>query len=122
MGSWTSEEMYPGTWVASSESGWMNSEIFYQWFSDFCAKIDQRPILLIFDGHKSHITYNLIRKARAEQVHLLKLPPHTTDRLQPLDVVCFRPLKVRWDKELSAWNTQHHGAKIPKREFIELVG
>ena len=42
-----------------------------------------------------------------EQIDLLRLPPHTTDRLQPLDVVCFKSLKTRWDKELARWSREN---------------
>ena len=100
----------------------MTAQVFYAWFEDFCKKVEQRPLLLVFDGHSSHVTYNVIKKAREEQVHLLKLPPHTTDRLQPLDVVCFKPLKVCWDKKIASWNTATHSKRIPKAEFIGLVG
>ena len=50
------------------------------------------PILLIYDGHGSHTTLDWITLARANNIILYCLPPHTTHWLQPLDVGCFGPL------------------------------
>ena len=54
------------------------------------------PILLIYDGHGSHTTLDWITLARANNIILYCLPPHTTHRLQPLDVGCFGPLQIAW--------------------------
>ena len=54
------------------------------------------PILLIYDGHGSHTTLSWIDHAHANNMILYCLPPHTTHRLQPLDVGCFGPLQIAW--------------------------
>lgn len=113
---------YPGTQISVTENGWMTSDAFYSWFEKFCEIITQRPLLLIYDGHSSHIQLKLILKARQEQISLLKLPPHTTDRLQPLDVCCFKPLKTKWDKKINEWSSMNHARRITKPEFIVLTG
>lgn len=119
---WLTTEGYPGTLIARSKSGWMTSDVFYGWFQRFCRDVTQRPILLIYDGHSTHINLALINKAREENVTLIKLPPHTTDKLQPLDKCCFRPLKVAWDKAIHKWSQVHHARRLQKSEFIELTG
>jgi hypothetical protein len=43
-----------------------------------------KPILLIYDGHGSHNTLELIELAREHNIILFCLPPHTTHKLQPL--------------------------------------
>ncbi|KDR68191.1 hypothetical protein GALMADRAFT_32338, partial [Galerina marginata CBS 339.88] len=48
------------------------------------------------DGHGSHTTLEWINLARANNIILYCLPPHTTHRLQPLDVGCFGPLQTAW--------------------------
>ena len=68
-------------------------QVFYQWFEKFCSHITERPLLIIYDGHLSHVSISLIEKARQEDITILKLPPHVTDNIQPLDVSCFGPLK-----------------------------
>ena len=122
MSDWYTADAYPGTEITASENGWMTSEIFLSWFENFCKNVTQRPLMLIYDGHSTHVNYKLIKKARDEQVTLLKLPSHTTDKLQPLDVCCFRPLKTQWDKAIAKWTKEHNARRISKMEFIKLVG
>jgi hypothetical protein len=52
------------------------------------------------DRHTSHIGVGLIENARKENVVILKLPPHTSHVLQPMDLCVFRPLKLKWDEEI----------------------
>jgi len=75
------------TLFANSVNGWINSDLFFQWFEFFLANIPPtRPMLLIMDGHGSHISIELIELARSKDIYLLCLPSHTTHVLQPLDV------------------------------------
>ena len=66
-----------------SHNGWMTEETFLDWMhSQFIACIpDECPILIILDGHSSHISYEIHLLAIQHQIHLLKLPPHTTHGL-----------------------------------------
>ena len=54
------------------------------------------PRLLIYDGHLSHLWYGTIKLAQTQNVTIMKIPPHTTDLLQPLDVSIFKSLKDSW--------------------------
>ena len=39
-----------------SDSGWVNSELFFKWFKFFIKSIPtSRPVLLLLDGHASHV-------------------------------------------------------------------
>jgi len=84
-------ENYP--WLYANKSGWMDSSTFYRWFEEWELKTRSygdddvlEPRLLIYDGHLSHVLYGTIELSRANKVSIIKLPPHTTDLLQPLDV------------------------------------
>lgn len=88
--------------VANSESGWTDDEVGFKWFKECFVPQAQahnksaKPIVLIYDGHKSHTRLDWIEHGQANGVILYCLPPHTTHRLQPLDVGCFGPLQVAW--------------------------
>nr|CAH7744755.1 unnamed protein product [Callosobruchus chinensis] len=118
--SWKGNNDLPNTFYACSEKGWMTSQIFQEYFYKFCAFVKQRPILLIFDGHLSHLDVGTIEKAKAENITIIKLPAHTTDLLQPLDTCCFRPLKNLWDRELVSWQRENQ-RKLSKSEFVDLL-
>jgi len=93
------EGAVPGTLFRSSESGWINGELYIDWFKFFLQQIPAcRPVLLIQDGHTSHISIELIELAKANDVHLLYLALHTTHILQPLDVRVFKSFKSHFSK------------------------
>ena len=119
---WLTVKGYPGNQFSVTENGWMTGAVFLEWFKMFCDDVDQRPLLLIYDGHASRITLDLILHARDENVTLLKLPPHTTDKLQPLDVCVFKSLKTQWDIAIDRWSKENKAMRINKPEFIELTG
>ena len=52
--------------------------------------------LLLVDGHKSHMTLAVVTKAANLGVDIAVLPPHTTHRLQPLDVSVFKSFKTNF--------------------------
>ena len=95
----------PGTQFAMSPKGWINQEIFFNWLDFFIANIPSvRPVLLIYDGHASHLSIEVIEKARASDIHLLCLPSHCTHVLQPLDVSVMSSLKKHFEKALVSAN------------------
>ena len=63
-----------------SPADWMTQKTFNDWFKSlFLPSLPaERPILLILDGHNSHVTYELHCLAAANDVHLIRFPPHTT--------------------------------------------
>jgi hypothetical protein len=76
----------PGSLSICHKSGWM----LEKWFDHFVHHTQtskSNPVLLILDGHKTH-TQNIatIEKARQNGVTILCLPPHTSHRMQPLEV------------------------------------
>ena len=87
-----------------TESGWTDDEVCKQWFTKVfipwaqARNISGKPVLLISDGHGSHESNEMLEKAFACNILLLSLPPHTTHKLQPLDVGVFGPLQKAWGK------------------------
>lgn len=102
----------------------MTSEIFRNYFErSFLPHVTGKgPILVIYDGHASHIDNILIEKARNENVNILKLPAHTSHLLQPLDLAVFRSFKAIWDKKLTSWQKKHQGYRLTKKDFALLLG
>jgi hypothetical protein len=119
--SWQGQDVIKGTMYGRSESGWMTTEIFTSWFDCFISRVTQRPLLLIFDGHKTHLGLDFIHRARAENVTVIKLPSHTTSKLQPLDVSCFRPIKNEWDNQLIHKQRLNGFTSLSKSEFVDVL-
>lgn len=120
---WVGENALMETQYAVSDSGWMTSSIFEDFFISFIEKTDgTRPLLLILDGHLSHTSLKTVELAVQENITILKLPPHCTDLLQPLDVACFAPLKVQYEKQLNDF-MHKTGAREPLRKaaFVDML-
>ena len=62
----------------------------------------ENPIVVIADGHGSHMTLELIDFCREHHIVLVLRPPHTTHRLQGEDVKNFKNIKA--DLEISKGN------------------
>ncbi|XP_026728980.1 uncharacterized protein LOC113498807 [Trichoplusia ni] len=107
---------------AASKKGWMETDIFRNYMEKvFIPNLgDERPVLLIYDGHGSHVDISVVELATRNGVTILKLPPHTSHLLQPLDVCVFKSFKTRWDAKLVEWQRHNVGVKLPKKEFSKL--
>ena len=103
----------PGTGGTVSESGWSNSEIFELYLKDHFLKYAKGAhdgkILLLYDGHRSHISPRLIEWAVAHDIILFVLPPHTSHVLQPMDVGCFGPFSKIFKGECHKWQRLNGG-------------
>ena len=53
------------------------------------------------------------------RIIMLALPPHTTHRLQPLDVGFFKPLQTYYDRFIDRWLRQHPGRTFTEYQFAE---
>ena len=119
---WLGSESLKDTYFAASENGWMTTKIFHDWFTKFVKQVETRPLLLLFDGHLTHLSLATIDLAIEENISLVKLPAHCTDILQPLDVSCFSPLKQSYEKLLTEFVHRTGGRqKLSKPAFCNLI-
>ncbi|KAB0805315.1 hypothetical protein PPYR_02285 [Photinus pyralis] len=106
----------PGSIFGCNESGWMKLDMFERWFDhflNFTKPSKEEPVLLILDGHLSHTkNLNVVTKARENSVCILCLPPHTTHKLQPLDVGVMYPLSRYMDQSLEKWMNNNPGRTV----------
>ena len=77
--------------------------------------------MLILDGHLSHISLEVISQARANDIHILCLPPHATHLLQPLDVAVFKPVKQAWRTIITDYQRATNFSNLDKEAFPLLL-
>ena len=77
--------------------------------------------MVFLDGHSSHFSLELLRKAQELDIKLIAYPAHCTHILQGLDVVCFAKLKKELADEIRNWNDSHQQG-IQKRDFAGVFG
>jgi hypothetical protein len=95
--------------VTSTPTGWSNDDVGLAWLEqvfDRCtrekARLGRDWRLLIVDGHGSHLTKDFIDYCDDHRILLAVLPPHSTQTLQPLDVVMFKPLSTAYTYHLTS--------------------
>ncbi|KAJ8879534.1 hypothetical protein PR048_020142 [Dryococelus australis] len=118
--SWKGTKDIPGTFYANTEKDYMTSVVFSSYMRKFAEVVKERPIIMVFDGHMSHMDPDTIEFARSNHITILKLPPHTTYLLQPLDKCCFGPLKAKGNETLLAWQREKQ-RHLTKSEFVDLI-
>ncbi|XP_065673859.1 uncharacterized protein LOC136090813 [Hydra vulgaris] len=115
-----------GSVFACNDSGWIDTELFEKWIYHFITYVKpskDHPILLILHGHATHTkNLNAILKASKSGVIMLSLPPHTTHRMQPLDISVFKPLQTYFEQEVKKWLRLNPGRGITKFQVCNLMG
>ena len=112
----------PGCIGGANSSGWVNEDLFLAYLNHFichtrCSK--ENKVFLILDNHEAHIA--AIDLAKENGVVLLTMPPHTSHRLQPLDVCCFKPFKTTYAQAMENWMRSNTGKTITIYEIHEFV-
>lgn len=104
---WYEEIAIPHNWkISVSRNGWTNNELGVVWLKHFDAYTRTRQVgeyrLLILDGHESHQSQDFKDYCLEHKILTLCMPPHSSHILQPLDVVCFSPLKRSYSQRVRA--------------------
>lgn len=91
-----------GTLGLANPSGWMTSDIFLNVLEHFIKHSNttlDNPSILIFDNHESHLGSATNRMAKEHGVYKVTLPPHCSDKMQPLYIAVYRSLKGCYNSE-----------------------
>ncbi len=112
-----------GTTWSVSDSGWTKQGIASLWFTGNFLKYigDERPQILILDGHDSHNFIELIELAIANQITLIKLPANTSHWLQPCDRTVYGPLKSYYNEACQNMMNMFPGSVVSRHNFCTLL-
>ena len=89
-------------------------------FVNYVKKL-KKPVLLIYDGHGSHLTYNTVKLAMDNEIIIFCLPPNCSHAQQPLDVGVFSPMKKVWRDILKNWYRESRLQNVTKASFPFLL-
>ena len=97
----------------------MVTELFYGWVvSHFVSHISpERPVVLLVDGHTTHIDVEVSKICKENGIMLYCLLPHSSHITQPLDVGFFCALKSSWTKAVDKFKIAHMGSSVTKETF-----
>jgi hypothetical protein len=104
----------------ASPKGWSSDSFAISWLKDVFIP-HTKPSnpndwrLLICDGHGSHATPEFRYICFENRIQVLYLTPHSSHRLQPLDVSIFGPLKHFWKQAISILSIYLPSTPVCKR-------
>ena len=114
-------EDFPEALYGTSDSGWMTGDLFYDFLKVVSGKMEdaniQHPVLLLVDGHASHVTLRAAQFCEEKDIILYSLYPHASHIHQPCDLALFGPMKQVWKEEVHKWQLEHLGESFAKKSF-----
>ncbi|XP_014212661.1 tigger transposable element-derived protein 4-like [Copidosoma floridanum] len=113
-----------GSWAVFRKSGWMETDVFTQWFIkfiEFSKASLENPVLLILDGHCSHVkNLEVAELGKEKGIIVLCFPPHCTHRMQPLDVGFMKPLNYYYAEEVNKF--QRSRSQVQMKDVFGIFG
>ncbi|CAF3985916.1 unnamed protein product, partial [Rotaria sordida] len=108
----------------ATSSGWNEEPVFFDWLCNHfvpAVKTVKKPMVLLMDGYHSHLSTRIIKYSMDHGIHLECLPPHTTNILQPLDVLTLSKMKRSWRELLSNHYKETNAETLTKQKFALLI-
>lgn len=120
--SWIPAELAKDWYFSCSNKGWTSNTHGLEWLRQCFEPLTREKAngakrVLICDGHGSHVTGSFIAHCMKNNIMLLRMPPHTSHLLQPLDVGLFGPLKRYLSSALNPF-VRANISRISKREWL----
>lgn len=109
----------------ANKAGWMNSECFVKVIHHFIKHTlssKENPTLLLMDNHESHLSLEGLDLCKENGVTILTIPPHCTNKLQPLDVGILKPFHTLYNSAVDSWMMAHPGENFTIYNVASCVG
>ena len=108
-----------------SESGWMKADIFLKVLEHvvkFTGCTQDRQIIVVMDNHESHLALANVLYAKEHGINIVTLPPHTSNKTQPLDLAVYGPHKAYFNAAVNSWMLAHPGKTVTIHNMAQLMG
>ena len=106
-------------YLGFTKNGWIETSQFYTWLTNHFVNYipTLRPIVMLLDGHSSHIDFYVVEFCAANGILLFHLPLHSPHALQPTDRGFFLSFKSTFSKEVAKFVMQYPGVSVTKQTF-----
>ena len=108
-----------GSVFSMTDSGYMDTKTFRMWFANhFIPNLPPaRLVVLLIDGHNSHLHLNTFQLAEKNQVYMYSVLKNAIHLVQPDDVGLFSIMKKSWYSSVRE-NTTRRTQMLAKRTFV----
>lgn len=109
-----------------TDSGWTKKESFYYFVTmhlhnQWEAKNSPKPRLLAVDGYRAHLSPNLFRWCRQNDVIMIVLYPGATPHMQMCDTTMFSPMKQKHAQLYSQWRLKYPNKTMNDIQFVKIL-
>lgn len=114
-----------GSLGLANASGWMTSVNFLKVLEHFVKHVNpskENEVILTMDNHDSHLALDCIIYAKKHGINIVTLPPHTSNKTQPLDIAVYAPYKSFFNAAADSWMLRNPGKTISIYNLAELMG
>jgi len=104
----------------------MTGQAFYGYMGNFFIPFLKKtgvklPVLLLVDGHKSHLTLQVATLCKENDIFLYTFYSNATHIMQPADVSVFKSLKGNWKSQVARWKKSTNNKIVSKQLFESLL-
>ncbi|XP_045023063.1 MFS-type transporter clz9 [Daphnia magna] len=113
----------PGSIAFANGTGWVDGNIMVDVIDHvqhYVQSSQENAVLIVWDNFSAHLDYLVVKKAKDYGMELITLPPHTSHKLQPLDVSVFAALKKYIMTAHMEWYRNNPGKRITIHEVAGL--
>lgn len=114
-----------GTIGGANQSGWSNDDLFLKFLDHFIHHVKptkEEKVMLLLDNHETHLSLDAVERASDAGIVMVTFPPHTSHRLQPLDVSVYSPLKGYYNEAVDNWLLNNPGKTMDIYNVAEVLG
>lgn len=114
----------PGAIYRAKKSGWINEKLFVEWLVHFKEKTNasnRNHVPLILENHTTHCSVEAFDYCVDNGIVMLSIPPHTSHRLQPLDLIIFGPLNTAFDEACDTQMKRNEYLAMPSEQLPSLL-
>ena len=114
----------PGTVGTAHVSDWMTADSFYLFMKHIITSTkysNEQPVLLILGNHETHLSIKTIDLVKKKGVVMMTLPPHYSNKLQPLDRTVYGPYESFCNYAANSFIVNNPGKPIAIRDISILV-
>lgn len=80
----------------------------------------EHPVLILMDNHDSHISIESVEYSRQNGITCITFPPHTSHKMQPLDVSVYGSFKAKLKVAFNDWHTNNPRKTLTIHNIAEL--
>ena len=108
------QDMFPNCRPVKTDNGWIDTPTWRDWLVEVfvpAVKDKQKRVVLFVDGHSTHVTDEVHKIYKANNIIYYILHSHASHIIQLLDICYYKDLKSRWQDQVRSFKGLHKEMK-----------